>query len=87
LTVTQIEEPGERSRICRKILDAAEEYLREPSVEFFEVKTLGPSRLSQGYERTRGFHEARGFVPLEELEGVRDENNPCLLLVKHLPCR
>jgi hypothetical protein len=51
------------------------------------VKTLGPSRRSERYERTRRFYEARGFVPLEELAGFWDENNPCLILVKHLSCR
>jgi GNAT superfamily N-acetyltransferase len=69
------------------LLEAAEEYLRERDVEYLQVKTLGPSRPSERYERTRRFYEARDFVPLEELEGVWDENNPCLLLVKHLPCR
>jgi GNAT superfamily N-acetyltransferase len=69
------------------LLQAAEDYLRERGVDYLQVKTLGPSRPSERYERTRRFYEARGFVPLEELDGVWDENNPCLILVKHLPCR
>jgi GNAT superfamily N-acetyltransferase len=69
------------------LLEAAEEYLREQGVEFLQVKTLAPSHPSERYERTRRFYEARGFVPLEEIDGVWDEKNPCLLLVKHLPCR
>jgi hypothetical protein len=47
------------------------------------VKTLGPSRPSEGYERTRRFYEARGFVALEEIHGLW-EGNPCLLMVKRL---
>ena len=47
------------------------------------MKTLGPSHLDPGYERTRCFYEAQGFVPLEELHDLWDEN-PCLLLVKRL---
>jgi GNAT superfamily N-acetyltransferase len=65
------------------LVAAAEGYLREQGVEYLQVKTLGPSRPSQAYERTRGFYEARGFVPLEELHGLW-EGNPCLLMVKRL---
>jgi GNAT superfamily N-acetyltransferase len=65
------------------LLTAAEQYLREREVEYLQVKTLGPSRPSEGYERTRLFYEASGFVPLEEIHGLW-EANPCLLLVKRL---
>ena len=65
------------------LLDAGEAYLRDRGVEYLQVKTLGPSRPDGGYERTRGFYEARGFVPLEELHDLWDAN-PCLLLVKSL---
>jgi GNAT superfamily N-acetyltransferase len=66
------------------LLDTAEKYLRENGVEYLQVKTLGPSRPSVRYEQTRRFYEARGFIPLEELHGIWDEDNPCLLLVKRL---
>jgi GNAT superfamily N-acetyltransferase len=65
------------------LLAAAEDYLRERGVEYFQVKTLGPSRPSEGYERTRRFYEAQGFVALEEIHGLWD-GNPCLLMVKRL---
>lgn len=65
------------------LLTAAEEDLRTRGVEFVQVKTLGPSDPDAGYARTRGFYEARGFVPLEELLELW-EDNPCLLLVKRL---
>jgi len=68
------------------LLGAGDAYLRERGVEYLQVKTLGPSRPDEGYERTRRFYEARGFVPLEEIHGLW-EHNPCLLLVKHLRCR
>jgi hypothetical protein len=45
--------------------------------------TLGPSCPDEGYTRTRGFYEARGFVGLEELHDLWDEN-PCLIMVKRL---
>jgi GNAT superfamily N-acetyltransferase len=65
------------------LLSAAEEHLRGEGVEYLQVKTLGPSDPDPGYARTRRFYEARGFVPLEELHDLW-EQNPCLLLVKRL---
>jgi GNAT superfamily N-acetyltransferase len=65
------------------LVAAAETYLRERAVEYLQVKTLGPSHADEGYERTRWFYEARGFVPLEEIHGLW-EGNPCLLMVKRL---
>ena len=65
------------------VLEAGEAYLRDRGVEHLQVKTLGPSHPDAGYERTRGFYEARGFVPLEELHDLWDAN-PCLLRVKRL---
>jgi GNAT superfamily N-acetyltransferase len=59
------------------------EGLGERGIEYLQVKTLGPSHPDAGYAATRAFYESRGFVPLEELHGLW-ENNPCLLLVKHL---
>ena len=66
------------------LLQTAEDHLRADGVEYLQVKTLGASRVSRGYERTHSFYEARGFRPLEELHGVWDEENPCLLMVKRL---
>jgi len=67
----------------KELVAAAEEYLRARAFEYLQVKTLGPSDPDEGYARTRAFYEARGFVPLEELHGLW-EDNPCLLLVKRL---
>jgi GNAT superfamily N-acetyltransferase len=72
-----------RRGIGTALLAAAEDYLRERDVEYFQVKTLGPSHPDEGYERTRRFYEARGFVALEEIHGLW-EANPCLLMVKSL---
>jgi GNAT superfamily N-acetyltransferase len=65
------------------LVTAAEAYLRERGIEYLQVKTLGPSHPDEGYERTRRFHEACGFVPLEEIHGPW-EHNPCLVMVKRL---
>jgi GNAT superfamily N-acetyltransferase len=66
------------------LVQAAEAFLRARGVEFLQVKTLGPSHPSPHYARTRRFYESRGFRPLEELAGVWNESNPCLIMVKHL---
>jgi ribosomal protein S18 acetylase RimI-like enzyme len=65
------------------LLAAAEEALCQRGVEYLQVKTLGPSRESEGYAATRRFYEARGFVPIEEFPALWP-GNPCLLLVKKL---
>ena len=66
------------------LVDEAERFLRDRSVEYLQVKTLGPSRPSAEYARTRRFYESRGFRPLEELHGLWGEGNPTLILVKRL---
>ena len=65
------------------LLAAAEDFLRACGCEYLQVKTLGPSHPDAGYARARAFYEARGFVPLEELHDLW-EQNPCLLMVKRL---
>lgn len=72
-----------RRGVGTALVAAAEDYLRERGVEYFQVKTLGPSDPDRGYARTRRFYEARGFVALEEIHGLWD-GNPCLLMVKRL---
>jgi GNAT superfamily N-acetyltransferase len=81
--VMGVRRAAHRQGLGSAVLVAAEEYLRARGVEYLQVKTLGPSAPDEGYERTRQFYEARGFVPLEELDHLW-EHNPCLLLVKRL---
>jgi hypothetical protein len=52
-------------------------------VEFLQVKTLGPTRPDEGYDRTRRFYAQLGFRPLEEIRDLWPEN-PCLIMVKAL---
>ena len=73
-----------RQGLGRALIAAADDYLRERRFEYLQVKTLGPSFPDEGYERTRLFYEACGFVPLEEIHGLWDTDNPCLLMVKRL---
>ena len=73
-----------RRGIGTALLDRAEAELRADGVRYLQVKTLGPSRPDEEYERTRRFYEARGFVALEEMFDVWPDDNPMLILVKAL---
>lgn len=67
----------------RALVEHAEQVLRSRSVEYLEVKTVGPSLPNEHYERTRGFYSALDFRPLEE-NRLWGEANPCLIMVKRL---
>jgi GNAT superfamily N-acetyltransferase len=75
----------QRQGIGTALVDAAEDRLRGEGVEYLQVKTLGPSRPSTHYERTRRFYEKVGFRPLEEIHGLWSHGNPCLVMVKRVP--
>lgn len=68
----------------RALVEIAQQWLRHQSVEYLQVKTLGPSHPDSDYARTRAFYAAMDFRPLEEFKQIWDENNPCLILVKCL---
>jgi ribosomal protein S18 acetylase RimI-like enzyme len=68
----------------RALVEHVEGLLRARSVEFLQVKTLGPSRPNEHYDRTRRFYERLGFRPLEE-NNLWGPVNPCLIMVRRLP--
>jgi coenzyme F420-0:L-glutamate ligase / coenzyme F420-1:gamma-L-glutamate ligase len=82
LYVMGVRREQHRRGIGRALVAAAEAWCRTRGVRYLHVKTLGPSRSSRGYDATRAFYEATGFVALEELHGFWDEENPALILVK-----
>jgi GNAT superfamily N-acetyltransferase len=73
-----------RQGIGRALLQQAHEWLKSQGIEYLQVKTLGPSHPDESYAKTRVFYEAMGFRPLEELEQIWDEHNPCLIMVRRL---
>ncbi|MCP4711858.1 MAG: GNAT family N-acetyltransferase [Planctomycetes bacterium] len=81
--VMAISRAHHRLGLGRAMVNYAEQLLKARSIEYFEVKTLGPSRPNEHYERTRGFYFALGFRPLEE-NNLWGEVNPCLIMVKRL---
>ena len=71
-----------RHGIGRALIAHAESVLAADGVEFLQVKTLGPSRPDEGYERTRAFYSHYGFRPLEEFPDLWDPENPALQMIK-----
>jgi coenzyme F420-0:L-glutamate ligase/coenzyme F420-1:gamma-L-glutamate ligase len=82
LYVMGVRHEHHRRGIGRALVEEGEAWCRAHGIRYFHVKTLGPSRSSRGYDATRAFYEALGFVALEELHGLWDEENPTLILVK-----
>jgi coenzyme F420-0:L-glutamate ligase / coenzyme F420-1:gamma-L-glutamate ligase len=82
LYVMGVRHEHHRRGIGRALFGAAESWARAHGILYLHVKTLGPSRSSRGYDATRAFYEAMGFVALEELHELWDEENPALVLVK-----
>lgn len=72
-----------RQGIGRALVAAAEADMVADGVRFLQVKTLGPSRPDEGYQRTRRFYAGVGFEPLEEITGLWP-GNPCLIMIKTL---
>ena len=70
--------------IGKRLFKIVEKKQSEEGKRFMTVKTLSDSHLDENYKRTRDFYSSVGFYPLEELEGLWGEDNPCLLMVKVL---
>ncbi len=65
------------------LLAAIEHDLREDGAQLLAVKTVGPSYADDGYAATRAFYTARGFLPVEEIEGL-DWDGPTVIMIKPL---
>jgi ribosomal protein S18 acetylase RimI-like enzyme len=72
-----------RRGVGRALVMAFEADMAASGVRLVHVKTQGPSRPDEAYEKTLAFYLAMGYLPLEELQGIWAEN-PCLILVKPL---
>jgi ribosomal protein S18 acetylase RimI-like enzyme len=81
-----VEPRNHRRGIGSALVEAVEQDLFARGVEFLQVKTLAPSYPSPEYTMTRLFYEAIGFRALEEIDNLWPDN-PCLIMVKHLPGR
>lgn len=72
-----------RRGIGRRLMAAAEGWMRSTGIEYAYVKTLGPSRGYEPCERTRMFYLGVGYRPLEEFKRMWADD-PCLIMVKRL---
>ena len=76
---------GHRQGIGQALVTKALSEARSLQRPYLTGKTLGPSRGSEPYERTRAFYEAVGFEPLEEFTTLWGPGTPCLLMVMAVP--
>ena len=73
-----------RSGAGRALIDWAKSYAKQQNCEYLHLKTLDESANYPPYEITRAFYTAVGFVPLECLPTLWDEENPCLIMIQKL---
>lgn len=68
----------------KKLIHICEEELRRKGIVYFMVKTLGESHPDQNYKDTRNFYTKVGFYPLQEINEIWGNENPCLIMVKNI---
>lgn len=68
--------------IGRRLVLSAEGEARRLGKAYLLVRTLGPSRPSDHYARTRRFYNRSGFLALEERLEIWGPDNPCLLMIR-----
>lgn len=68
----------------KALMDSCTAYCKDKGYALLHVKTLDSSHPDEGYEKTRLFYTAMGFLPLETMKELWGEDNPCLVMVKPL---
>jgi ribosomal protein S18 acetylase RimI-like enzyme len=84
IEVLAVDRAMHRRGVGRRLLQHVEDELRPLDIVLLQVKTFGPSGVSDDYARTRAFYAALGFLPLEERTDIWGPDNPCLISVKTL---
>ncbi len=84
LHVLGVKRVHQRKGIGKELFREIRGYAQEKGYLFLTVKTLDPSKEHKEYDGTRRFYESLGFVKLETFPTLWDENNPCLLMVRHI---
>jgi ribosomal protein S18 acetylase RimI-like enzyme len=84
IEVLAVERGLHRQGVGRQLVEHIESDLRADGVRLLQVKTFGPSGISEEYERTRAFYASIGFMALEERTDIWGPDNPCLISVKPL---
>ena len=84
LHVLAVERTCHNSGIGTELANWAESWCRSNGAAWFHVKTLGPSTPYPGFEKTRKFYEAKGFVPLFESLTHWGPENAALIMIKNI---
>ena len=84
LHVLAVERSCHNSGIGTELVNWSESWCRSEGVTWFHVKTRGPSTPDSGYERTRRFYEAKGFLSLFESLTHWGPEDAALIMVKRL---
>lgn len=71
-----------RAGVGRALVEHAEATAAAAGARLLQVKTRGPSKPYEPYERTRRFYSAMGFAAVEEFAELWDPENPALLMAK-----
>jgi ribosomal protein S18 acetylase RimI-like enzyme len=71
-----------RAGAGRTLVEHAEATAAAAGARLLSVKTRGPSKPYEPYERTRHFYRAMGFAAVEEFPELWDPENPALLMAK-----
>jgi GNAT superfamily N-acetyltransferase len=71
-----------RAGVGRALVEQAEATAAATGARLLSVKTRGPSKPYEPYERTRSFYRAMSFVAVEEFPELWDPENPALLMAK-----
>jgi GNAT superfamily N-acetyltransferase len=73
-----------RHGMGRTLIEAAAQLAISQGARFLTVKTLAPANPDPHYATTRLFYEAVGFLPIEVFPTLRNDENPCLLMLRPL---
>jgi len=84
LHVLGVKREYHRQGIGKELFREIQTYAKRKGYRFLTVKTLDPSRDSEGYRRTRLFYERLGFVKVETFPTLWDEEIPCLFMARHV---
>lgn len=73
-----------RQGVGKALFQCCEKFCMDRKISFITVKTMDASHPDENYDKTRAFYIAMGFKPIGVFKTIWDEDNPCLLLAKHL---
>ncbi len=83
LSVMGVLKENHREGIGRRLFAAARDYTSSKGYSFIQVKTV-KTGVYASYDATNAFYQSLGFKPLEVIEEIWGEENPCQIYVLSL---